>query len=153
MPPSRRQRTKPEQFKPAPVDGLVGHVTGNAIGPHLFGDPQRLFADPDPGPDEKSFHEPNVDARYYKTGYYFRHQKEIQPFPTPTPNPPRIDLAQILGPNLLDPKRLKTRAGGGGGADDCSHINSSRRPAFNRAWLSRDRSSRSPARARARRVG
>ena len=46
MPPSRRQRTKPPQFKPAPAEGLVGHVTGNAVGPHLFGDPQRLFADP-----------------------------------------------------------------------------------------------------------
>ncbi len=128
MPPSRRQRTKPEQFKPAPVEGLVGHVTGNAVGPHLFGDPQRLFADPDPGPDEKSFHEPNVDAQYYKTGYYFRHQKEIQPFPTPSPNPPRIDLAQILGPKLVDPvrdsKAIGFHAVGDTGASSTSLIGS-----------------------------
>ena len=91
------------QFTAAPVDDLVGHVSGNATGPHLFADPQRLFADPDPGPDETSFHEPNLEERYYTTGYYFCHQKEIQPFPPPAPNPPRIDFAQILGPNLLGP--------------------------------------------------
>jgi predicted phosphodiesterase len=78
-------------------------VEGNTVGPHRFADPVRLFADPDPGPDEVSFHQPNVDAPYYKTGYYSRHQNEIQPFQRPLPDPPRIDLAQILGPNLLDP--------------------------------------------------
>jgi Calcineurin-like phosphoesterase len=85
------------------VSGLVGHVHGNVVGPHRFADPVRLFADPDPGPDEVSFHEPNVDQRYYKTGYYAEHQNEIQPFPRPLPYPPRIDLAQILGPKLLQP--------------------------------------------------
>jgi hypothetical protein len=103
MPASRRRQAKKPPYTPAPLDGLVGHVSGNAVGPRLFGDPQRLFADPDPGPDETSFHEPNLDERYYTTGYYFRHQREIQPFPVPAPNPPRIDLAQILGPNLLQP--------------------------------------------------
>jgi hypothetical protein len=103
MPSSRRTRAKKTEFTPDPVDGLVGHVSGNAVGPHLFADPQRLFADPDPGPDETSFHEPNLDERYYTTGYYFRHQKEIQAFAPPAPNPPVIDLAQILGPNLLQP--------------------------------------------------
>ena len=72
MPPSRRRQVKMTQFTAAPVDGLVGHVSGNAVGPHLFADPQRLFADPDPGPDETSFHDPNLDERYYTTGYYFR---------------------------------------------------------------------------------
>src|SRR5436190_23494563 len=51
------------------VEGLVGHVSGNAVGRHLF-------ADPDPGPDEVSFHEPNLDERYYTTGYYAAHQNE-----------------------------------------------------------------------------
>jgi predicted phosphodiesterase len=104
MPTARSpRRKKTAQYTAPPIDGVVGHVSGNAVGPHLFGDPQRLFADPDPGPDETSFHTPNDDAQYYKTGYYFRHQKEIQPFPPPAPNPPRIDLSQFLGPNLLAP--------------------------------------------------
>lgn len=103
MPSPKKPKTSAKQFTAPPPDGLVGHVTGNAVGPHRFGDPQRLFGDPDPGPDETSFHDPNVDAQYYNTGYYFRHQNEIQPFPPPAPNPPRIDLAQILGPNLLQP--------------------------------------------------
>jgi hypothetical protein len=104
-----------------PLDKLVGHVTGNAIGPNLFADPVRLFADPDPGPDEVSFHEPNVDEQYYKTGYYFRHQNEVQPFPRPLPDPPRMDLAQILGPKLLAPivhaNKIKFHAVGDTGAN------------------------------------
>jgi predicted phosphodiesterase len=88
---------------PEEVDGLVGHVAGNAASGHQFADPVRLFADPDPGDDEVSFHEPNVDERYYATGYYKEHQNEIQPFPRPLPDPPRIDLSQILGPRLLQP--------------------------------------------------
>ncbi|MFL5864916.1 MAG: metallophosphoesterase family protein [Solirubrobacteraceae bacterium] len=103
MPPRKGRGTKTPAYTPAPVDGLVGHVTGNAVGPRLFGEPQRLFADPDPGPDETSFHQPNVDEKYYTTGYYFRHQSEIQAFPAPTSTPPRLNLDQILGPNLLQP--------------------------------------------------
>ena len=99
MPAARRRSSKQSDS----VEGLVGHVQGNAIGRHLFADPQRLFADPDPGPDEVSFHEPNVDEQYYNTGYYAAHQNEIQPFPPSLPDPPRIDLATILGPNLLNP--------------------------------------------------
>jgi len=37
------------------------------VGRHLFADPQRLFADPGPGPDDVSFHDPNVDEKYYKS--------------------------------------------------------------------------------------
>ena len=96
MPGARRRSD--EQVEP-----VVGHVHGNARGRHRWADPQRLFADPDPGPDEVSFHEPNVDERYYNTGYYAAHQAEIQPFPRPLPDPPRLDLGTILGPNLLGP--------------------------------------------------
>ncbi len=99
MPTSRRRSPARDDS----LEGLVGHVTGNAVGRHLFADPQRLFADPDAGPDEVSFHQPNVDEQYYNTGYYAAHQSEIQPFPRPLPDPPRIDLATILGPNLIGP--------------------------------------------------
>ena len=99
MPTARRRSSRQNDS----VEGLVGHVQGNAAGRHLFADPQRLFADPDPGPDEVSFHQPNVDEQYYNTGYYAAHQNEIQPFPRPLPDPPRIDLTTILGPNLLGP--------------------------------------------------
>ena len=99
MPTSRRRSRSQSDSG----EQLVGHVTGNSVGRHLFADPQRLFADPDPGPDEVSFHQPNVDEQYYTTGYYAAHQTEIQPFPPPLPDPPRIDLATILGPNLIGP--------------------------------------------------
>ena len=85
------------------VDGLVGHVSGNTARGRLWADPQRLFADPDPGPDETSFHDPNVDEQYYNTSCYSAHQSQIQQFPRPLPDPPRLDRATILGPNLLGP--------------------------------------------------
>lgn len=131
MPSPRRPQASSKPFTPPPPDGLVGHVSGNAVGPHRFADPQRLFADPDPGPDETSFHDPNVDQQYYNTGYYFRHQREIQPFPPPAPNPPRIDLGQILGPNLLQPvldaKAIAFHAVGDTGASSTPLIGSEAR--------------------------
>jgi len=101
MPASKKR--EPATSVPNDVDNLVGHVSGNSVGGHLFADPVRLFSDPDPGPDEKSFHDPNVDAQYYNSGYYPVHRDQIQLFPRSIPDPPRVDLAQILGPNLLQP--------------------------------------------------
>jgi 3',5'-cyclic AMP phosphodiesterase CpdA len=128
--PSPRRRS---QAREDSVEDLVGHVSGNAVGRHLFADPQRLFADPDPGPDEVSFHEPNVDERYYTTGYYAAHQDEIQPFPRPLPYPPRIDLRAILGPKLLDPivhaRRISFHAVGDTGASSTALIASEARVA------------------------
>jgi hypothetical protein len=103
MPSQGRRTTRAGKSVADPVDTLVGHVSGNSVGGHLFADPVRLFADPDPGPDELSFHDPNVDAQYYTTGYYPIHRNEIQPFPRSIPDPPRIGLSQILGPNLMQP--------------------------------------------------
>jgi hypothetical protein len=100
MMPPRRAKVAPTA---EPVENLVGHVSGNSVGGHLFADPVRLFADPDPGPDETSFHDPNVDAQYYNTGYYPAHRNQIQPFPRSIPDPPHIALSQVLGPNLLQP--------------------------------------------------
>jgi hypothetical protein len=126
MPRNPGKPRKPAKKSAESVDTLVGHMVGNSVGPNLFADPERLFADPDPGPDETSFHEPNVDAKYYKTGYYFAHQNEIQPFPRPLPDPPRLDLAQILGPNLLNPileeRRMTFHSVGDTGASSTSLI-------------------------------
>jgi hypothetical protein len=123
--PASRRRARPAEDS---VDGLVGHVSNNAVGRHLFADPQRLFADPDPGPDETSFHQPNLDEQYYTSGYYPAHQLQIQPFPAPLPSPPRIDLSTILGPNLLDPiiaaKAITFHAVGDSGASSTSLIGS-----------------------------
>ena len=122
MPAARRRSSKTSDS----VEGLVGHVHGNTVGGHLFADPQRLFADPDPGPDEVSFHTPNVDQQYYTTGYYAAHQTEIQQFPRSLPDPPHIDLATIIGPNLLGPindaKKISFHAVGDTGASSVSLI-------------------------------
>ena len=131
MPPARRRSSAkatptPQATPEDSVKHLVGHVSGNVRGPYRFADPQRLFADPDPGPDETSFHQPNIDEQYYNSGYYPRHQDQIQTFPTPLPNPPRIDLSSILGPNLLDPitsaQAITFHAVGDTGASEASII-------------------------------
>jgi hypothetical protein len=126
MPRSQRKSRKPAGKPADSVDTLVGHVVGNSVGPYRFADPVRLFADPDPGPDETSFHDPNVDAQYYKTGYYAAHRNEIQPFPRPMPDPPRLDLAQVLGPNLMQPildsRSITFHAVGDTGASSASLI-------------------------------
>ncbi len=122
MPTSRRRNRAKEDS----VEGLVGHVSGNSVGRHLFADPQRLFADPDPGPDETSFHQPNLDEQYYNSGYYPAHQNDVESFPRPVPDPGRISLSSILGPNLIDPitaaKAITFHAVGDTGASSTSLI-------------------------------
>jgi hypothetical protein len=87
---------------------------------YLVGKDKRLFADPSPGPDETSFHVNNTSAAYYASPYYKKHKKDTQPIPPPRSTPPRIDLADIVGPEILKPitaaKRLRFHAVGDTGA-------------------------------------
>jgi hypothetical protein len=43
------------------------------MAPNLTGPGGRLFADPTPGPDEMSFQQNNVSAKYYSSAYYLAH--------------------------------------------------------------------------------
>lgn len=61
----------------------------------------RLFADPQPGPDETSFQVDNTSAEYYKSPYYALHKKQIQPIPPLNSSPPRMDLAEVLGADAV----------------------------------------------------
>ena len=69
-----------------------GHWTSKLVGPT-----DRLFADPQPGPDETSFQVDNTSAEYYESPYYKQHEKEIQPIPALRSSPPRMQLADVLG--------------------------------------------------------
>ena len=63
----------------------------------LRGSVGRLFADPQPGPDETSFHVDNTSAQYYNSPYYLLHKDQLQPIPPPRTSPPRLDLGDVLG--------------------------------------------------------
>ena len=41
----------------------------------------RLYADPQPGPDEKKFREDNTSSAYYNSPYFLAHKNQVQPIP------------------------------------------------------------------------
>jgi hypothetical protein len=69
----------------------------------LKGSNGRLFADPQPGPDETSFHVDNTSADYYNSPYYLLHKAQIQPVPPPRATPSRLDLGDLVDASLLAP--------------------------------------------------
>jgi hypothetical protein len=68
----------------------------------LTGNSGRLFADPQPTPDETSFQVDNTSKRYFASPYYKRHSQDLQPVPKPSSAQPRLDLADVLEPALVD---------------------------------------------------
>ena len=86
----------------------------------LTGAGGRLFADPQPAPDEVSFQIDNTSAAYYDSVYYKLHKKDLQPVPEPRTAQPRIDLADVLQAEFLAAitaaKRISFHAVGDTGA-------------------------------------
>ena len=69
----------------------------------LQGTESRLFADPQPSPDELSFQVDNTSAEYYNSPYYLLHKNDLQAIPPPRATPPRLLLDQIVGDDVLGP--------------------------------------------------
>jgi Calcineurin-like phosphoesterase len=92
----------------------------SAAAPNLVGVHGRLFADPHPAPDATSFQVDNTSVQYYQSPYYLAHKNQVQPVPAPRTTPPHLDLADVLGPDLLGPiaaaKRITFHAVGDTGA-------------------------------------
>jgi hypothetical protein len=65
----------------------------------------RLFADPQPSPEEASFQVDNTSAQYYDSPYYKLHKEDLQPVPKPRAPEARLDLADVLGADVLGPIR------------------------------------------------
>ncbi len=80
----------------------------------------RLFADPQPSPDEASFQVDNSSEAYYNSVYFLRHKEDLQPVPAPKVVQPKIDLNDVLGADFLQPsvdaKRIVFHAVGDTGA-------------------------------------
>jgi hypothetical protein len=47
----------------------------------IMGPEGRLYADPQPGPDEVKFREDNTSSAYYNSPYYLAHKDQVQPIP------------------------------------------------------------------------
>jgi len=69
----------------------------------LVGVGGRLFADPQPSPDETSFMVDNTSEAYYQSAYYELHKNDLQPVPVPRVTEPRVDLTDVLGAEFLAP--------------------------------------------------
>jgi hypothetical protein len=86
----------------------------------LTGKDNRLFAEGQPSPDEIAFQIENTSEAYYKSAYYEKHKEDVQKVPRPRTNPPRVDLADVLGQDILKPiveaQRLSFHAAGDTGA-------------------------------------
>ncbi len=70
------------------------------MAPNLTGPGGRLFADPTPGPDEVSFQQNNVSAKYYSSAYYLAHKNQVQPIPRRRNDQP-INLTDYLPPEIM----------------------------------------------------
>ena len=88
--------------------------------PSQAGTGGRLFADPVPGADETSFQVDNTSEAYYNSPYYKLHQFQLQPVPAPSMPQPSMNLADVLGPEVIagvqSAKRIVFHAVGDTGA-------------------------------------
>jgi hypothetical protein len=85
----------------APADLVSSRLELPGLAPTTLGPGERFFADPKPGEDEHSFQVPNNSLAYYNSAYYKAHENDLQPFPAPRTTPPRIDLEEIVGADVL----------------------------------------------------
>ena len=89
MSPAKPRGAKARGAKPQPA---TPQWSSKQVGVH-----GRLFADPQPSPDETSFHVDNTSAEYYESPYYKLHKEQLQPVPAPSISPPRMTLAELIG--------------------------------------------------------
>ena len=103
----------------------------------LSGTGGRLFADPQPTPDETSFQVDNTSKRYFDSPYYKRHSEDLQPVPKPSTPQPQLSLADVLDPALVDvitnAKRISFHAVGDTGAAKVDPFQSAARAIANEA--------------------
>jgi hypothetical protein len=103
----------------------------------LSGAEGRLFADPEPSPDQVSFQVDNTSAAYYESAYYKLHKEDLQPVPEPRTRRPRVDLAHVLEPRFLAAitatKKISFHAVGDTGAAKVNSFQTARQALENEA--------------------
>jgi hypothetical protein len=103
----------------------------------LSGAEGRLFADPEPSPDQVSFQVDNTSAAYYESTYYKLHKEDLQPVPEPRTRRPRVDLGKVLQPKFLAAitatKKISFHAVGDTGAAKVNSFQTARQALENEA--------------------
>jgi hypothetical protein len=69
----------------------------------VSGQAKRLFAEAQISPDETSFKIENTSDAYYESAYFEKHKEDAQEVPPPRVNPSRLNLAEVLGEDVLHP--------------------------------------------------
>jgi len=94
--------------------------------PSLIGKDGRLFAEQEPGPDATKFRVDNTSDQYYNSPYYLQHKNQVLPIPKPVMDPPRMNLADILGDSvsqaIQSAKRISFHSVGDSGATKVGHL-------------------------------
>src|SRR5579863_9248424 len=68
----------------------------------IVGPAGRLFAEPQPSPDETGFRQDNTSAAYYNSPYFLAHQKQVQPIPPPRPGTlPYLNLVDFVPAEVM----------------------------------------------------
>ncbi len=68
---------------------------------NIVGKDGRLFGEQKPGADLTKFQVDNTSSQYYNSPYYKQHQNQVQPIPKPVVDPPRMNLADVLGDAMV----------------------------------------------------
>ncbi len=93
---------------------------------NIIGKDGRLFAEQKPGPDVTTFRVDNTSDQYYHSLYYLQHKDQVLPIPKPVIDPPRLNMADILGGSLTqaiqDAKRIVFHSVGDTGATKVGHL-------------------------------
>ena len=67
---------------------------------NLMGKNGRLFAEQKPGADATTFRVDNTSDQYYNSPYFVQHKNQVLPVPKPNIDPPRMNLADVLGDSV-----------------------------------------------------
>jgi hypothetical protein len=93
---------------------------------NITGKGGRLFAEQKPGADPTTFREDNTSDQYYNTAYYKQHKDQVLPVPEPSIDPPRMNLADVLGDSftqaIQSSKQISFHAVGDTGATQVGHL-------------------------------
>jgi hypothetical protein len=67
----------------------------------MRGTHDRMFAEPQPGPDPTSFSVDNTSSKYYESPYFLAHKTQLQAVPPPRMGQPRMNLGDVVGQDTI----------------------------------------------------
>ena len=93
---------------------------------NLVGKDGRLFAEQKPGADATTFRVDNTSDQYYNSPYYLQHKNQVLPVPKPRIDPPRMNLADVIGDSAVQAiqaaKQISFHSVGDTGATKVGHL-------------------------------